>query len=305
MTVVAQSAVALILGAILAGGLLLLATVLPRWSAPSLSRRIAPYLRDIADPRGLTPLSGEGLADRWRRVQDVWSARLGGQSEVMTRLVRAGSAHSVARYRAQQLAWTITGAALGTVAAVALVLAGRGAPPLFVLPLVGGAIGFVSREWVLKDAAGRRAARIGEELPAVLEFLALCLSAGESLRDALRRVSEVGGGELCLMLREVVLASGTGSNLADALRAEGDRAGVPRLSRAIEHITAAIDRGAPLAHVLHDLAGDAREEAKRELIESAGRKEVWMLLPLVFLILPLSVLFAVYPGIVMLRLGFE
>ena len=48
---------------------------------------------------------------------------------------------------------------------------------------------------------------------------------------------------------------------------------------------------------------DAREDAKRALIESAGRKEILMLLPLVFLILPLSVLFAVFPGIVMLKLG--
>ena len=64
-----------------------------------------------------------------------------------------------------------------------------------------------------------------------------------------------------------------------------------------------LTRGAPLAHVLQDQAVDAREDAKRALIEAAGRKEILMLLPLVFLILPLSVLFAVFPGIVMLRLG--
>ena len=66
---------------------------------------------------------------------------------------------------------------------------------------------------------------------------------------------------------------------------------------------AAMDRGAPLAQVLQEQAVDAREDAKRALIESAGRKEILMLLPLVFLILPLSVLFAVFPGIVMLKLG--
>ena len=44
-------------------------------------------------------------------------------------------------------------------------------------------------------------------------------------------------------------------------------------------------------------------DAKRTLIEQAGRKEIYMLLPLVFMVLPLSVLVAVFPGIVMLRLG--
>ena len=47
----------------------------------------------------------------------------------------------------------------------------------------------------------------------------------------------------------------------------------------------------------------AEKGAKRALIESAGRKEIAMLVPLVFMILPLSVLFAVFPGILMLRLG--
>ncbi len=55
--------------------------------------------------------------------------------------------------------------------------------------------------------------------------------------------------------------------------------------------------------MLHAQALDAREDAKRSLIEQAGRKEIWMLFPLVFLILPLSILFAVFPGIFMLRLG--
>ena len=41
----------------------------------------------------------------------------------------------------------------------------------------------------------------------------------------------------------------------------------------------AIDRGAPLAQVLHAQALDARDDAKRDLIERAGRKEIYMLLP--------------------------
>ena len=66
---------------------------------------------------------------------------------------------------------------------------------------------------------------------------------------------------------------------------------------------AALEHGAPLAAVLQAQAGDAREDAKRILIEQAGRKEILMLLPLVFLILPLSVFFAIYPGLFILRLG--
>jgi tight adherence protein C len=122
------------------------------------------------------------------------------------------------------------------------------------------------------------------------------------LRDALRRVGEVGSGVLTGELRAAVLASGTGSSLPDALLSVSKSLDVPALARAIEH------RGgdgpwSALAHVLQEQAVDAREDAKRGLLELAGRKEILMLLPLVFLILPLSVLFAIFPGIVMLRLG--
>ena len=78
---------------------------------------------------------------------------------------------------------------------------------------------------------------------------------------------------------------------------------VPALTRALDQIVAALDRGAPLAQVLHAQAHDAREDAKRGLIEQAGRKEIQMLIPLVFVVLPLSVVFAVFPGVFMLRLG--
>ena len=152
-------------------------------------------------------------------------------------------------------------------------------------------------------AARGRVARIEDELPTVLEFLALCLSAGEGIFDSLRRVSEVGAGELTGELRGVVVAVGTGSSLPMSLAALARRLEIPSVSRCVDQLVAAIERGAPLADVLHAQALDAREDAKRGLIERAGRKEIYMLVPLVFLILPLSVLFAVFPGIFMLRLG--
>ena len=51
-------------------------------------------------------------------------------------------------------------------------------------------------------------------------------------------------------------------------------------------------------------AQDVREMGRRELMEAAGRKEIQMMVPLVFGILPLTVIFAVFPGISLMRLGF-
>ncbi|BDZ44362.1 type II secretion system F family protein [Naasia aerilata] len=79
---------------------------------------------------------------------------------------------------------------------------------------------------------------------------------------------------------------------------------LPPLTRAVEHLVAASERGAPLVDVLRAQAEDARTEAKRDLLESAGRREIVMLVPLVFLILPVTVIIAVFPGLLVLQTGF-
>jgi tight adherence protein C len=38
-------------------------------------------------------------------------------------------------------------------------------------------------------------------------------------------------------------------------------------------------------------------------VETGGRKEVLMMVPVVFLILPVTVLFAIFPGLAVLRVG--
>jgi len=298
-----HAALAIVLGGAFGAGILLAAVRVPRWSAPSLSRRIAPYLRDIADPRGLTPLSAASLREHWGARRDRLVAALGGAAGVERRLRQAGWDQDATRFRAVQLAWTIVGAAIGGAVVVVLVLAGRVTPPAALLPVLAGFGAAALCDLRLTAAARRRVARVQEELPTVLEFLALCLAAGEGMRDALRRVGEIGSGELTGELRRAVVDSGTGSSLVDALLQLSRRVDDPALARTVDHLVAAIDRGAPLAQVLQAQAADAREDAKRTLIEQAGRKEIMMLLPLVFLILPLSVLFAVFPGVVMLRLG--
>ncbi|MEI2268493.1 MULTISPECIES: type II secretion system F family protein [unclassified Microbacterium] len=301
MSGLTELALAIVLGGAFAAGLVLVSTRIPRLAAPTLSRRIAPYLRDIADPRGLTPLAS--ARGDWRTRRDRVISSFGGAARLEHRLRQAGWTQDAAAFRARQLTWVLLGGLFGGVVLVVLALAGRLTPGSALLPPVLALSAAAVLDLRLTSAARRRRARVEEELPTLLEFLSLCLAAGEGLRDALRRVGEIGTGELTVEIRRAVLDSGTGSNLSDALLDLGRRLDVPTLSRAIEHLVAAIDRGAPLAGVLQAQAGDAREDAKRSLIEQAGKKEIAMLFPIVFLLLPMSVLFAVFPGIVMLRLG--
>ncbi|WP_309102509.1 type II secretion system F family protein [Microbacterium sp.] len=310
MSVISDLALAVLLGGFLAAGLLFLLASLPRWRAASLSTRIAPYVRDVIDdallPPGVLPRAGilpSGRITAWRRLQHGFERVLGGGELLQRRLAQAGLRADAGAFRARQLAWALAGLGAGAVLVIVLALAGRMSAPVALLPIIAGAAAGAIYDAQLTARAKARRTRLTDELPTTLEFLALCLSAGEGFLDALRRVSAVGSGELTAELRLVVLAANTGSPLADALAEMAARLQLPGLSRSVDQIVAALEHGAPLSGVLHAQAGDAREDAKRVLIEQAGRKEILMLLPLVFLILPMSVLFAVYPGLFILRLG--
>jgi len=304
MIQITDLAVAVVAGTAFGVGAWLLLLLTPRWGAVGLEQRIAPYIRDVADPQGLTPLTAPPT---WSaRVRARWDRLMSGSDAVSRRLRQAGRAggqEGITAFRTRQLVWGLGGLVAGALVAVLVVLSGRSPVAAVLVPVLAGLAGLAACDLLLTRAARARVSRIEEELPTVLEFLALCLSAGEGILDSLRRVGRLEGGELPAELREVVLAVGTGSSLAEALTTFARDLDVPSLSRSVDHIAAALDRGAPLAQVLQAQAADAREDAKQTLIERAGRNEISMMLPLVFLILPISVLFAIFPGVFMLRLG--
>jgi tight adherence protein C len=55
--------------------------------------------------------------------------------------------------------------------------------------------------------------------------------------------------------------------------------------------------------MLTSLAESTRAELRNAQLKQAGRNETRMLIPLVFLILPVTVLFAIYPSIQLISTG--
>jgi tight adherence protein C len=100
----------------------------------------------------------------------------------------------------------------------------------------------------------------------------------------------------------VLAAVRTGAPVAEAFDALSATTGVPSVARFAQGVAVAVERGTPLADVLHAQAADVREAGRRELIEVAARKEIFMMVPVVFLILPVTVLVAFWPGVIGLHL---
>lgn len=291
---------ALCFGSLMGLGLWALAMLLPPLSRPRLADRIAPYVADISpDARARAarrstdplPVVGALLVPTLRALRWILGLVGADQELVVRRLGQAGG-QALEHYRLLQLLWALAGFAVASALAVFSYGSGRLPLPLAaLLPLLGAVLGVVLRDQLLALAAARRRARIEEELPTVLEFLSLSLAAGEAITDALDRVARIGSsGELGAEFRRVMADVSTGIPFATALRDLETRLSMPVLSRCVDQILGALERGTPVAAVLLDHAHDGRDAAKRRLLESAGKKEVAMLVPLVFLILPLSII---------------
>lgn len=306
-------ALALLAGAALGAGLWLLVSLAPRVGRPRLATRLAPYLVDVSEearqmtrPRSSDPLPvvGAVLAPLVDGLARTLEGVLGGAPVIRTRLRQAGSESTVAGHRSRQLLGAAIGAAVGAVAGILAGRDGVGLVPVGLAGLVAGAVaGIGATDALLARAARRRVARMSEEFPTVVEFLALSVSAGEPILDALRRIARTGSGELAGEFARVVSRTAAGQPLARALAELRDDLSMPAVARLIDQMLAALERGTPLAEVLRAHALDAREESKRRVLEAAGKREVAMLVPLVFLILPVTVLFAVWPGLMVLQLG--
>jgi tight adherence protein C len=116
------------------------------------------------------------------------------------------------------------------------------------------------------------------------------------------RIVSTCRGALADDLARVLAESHTGVPIAVALDAMARRSGLPIVSRFVDGMVVALERGTPLVDVLVAQAADVRDAASRALVESGARREIAMMIPVVFLVLPVTLLFAFFPGVVGLNL---
>ena len=226
-----------------------------------------------------------------------------GNAAVAKRLARSGSSKSPLDFRAEQLLWAGAGfvAALVLVVASAVVAsaaAGQFSPPFLLVCVISGAAGgYLLRDYVLGQRIRKRESAMLSEFPSLAELMALAVAAGESAMGAMDRVSRSSSGELSAEFALVLADARSGKSLPEALQAFSTRSELPPLVRFFDGLVVAVERGTPLADVLRAQAADVRDSAKRELMESAGKKEIAMMVPVVFGVLPLTVIFAAFPAI--------
>jgi tight adherence protein C len=303
-----MSAAGALVGTMAAGGVLLATSGALARSTPSLADRIAPYLdgpsastvaRDDAGVRVDASTLERLMAPALRSAAARLHALLGGGELLAQRLLAAGRYGTTPEaFRLEQVSWAAGALAAVGAVLVLLTVSGRPVRPVAALVLAltaaVGAVLLCDRR--LSSTAARRREAIRAGLPTVADLLALAVASGESPAAALDRVARVAHGPLADECRRACADTASGVTFVDALDAMATRVDVPAVRRFVDGLAIAVQRGTPLADVLRAQAGDARADLHRVLLEVAGKKELLMLVPVVFLILPTVVLVALFPA---------
>jgi tight adherence protein C len=230
-----------------------------------------------------------------------WITRFGNTDKLMDRLQKAGKTTGernvdLVRFRWEQITWAALGLVAGVVIGMWSISQGSNPITLGLTMTLGTVIGFLVHDRHVSGLGKKRVERIDAQFPDLAELLAFSVTAGETPLAALTRIAHLGNGDLTQELQTCVAEIKAGSSFIDALQAMSERTGSRCVERFVSGLVIAIERGTPLSGVLRAQAEDTRNEQRQYLIELAGKKDVFMLVPVVFFILPTVIVIALFPA---------
>lgn len=218
---------------------------------------------------------------------------------VRARLAKLSKEKGYEHFRIRQISFSVGGAGLFAFLSILI-----GTSLLFTL-FLGGLTGcavyvIVDRQLTREVIRYRRT--VESEFASIIEMLTLALSAGETPLGALTRVSQRCHGFLASEFGVVIDSVRSGMSFYESLDALGRRVDSVLIRRFVDSLVTAMMRGTPLVEVLQSHAAEARQNQRNILMDKAGKAEMSMMVPVVFLILPISVLFALWPSLTHLNL---
>lgn len=137
---------------------------------------------------------------------------------------------------------------------------------------------------------------IEAEIPAQIQLLTILVSSGISPAKALELLSERSSSVSALAFKGVVDEIKNGSSIVESLDELKKQFSSNSLRRFVTSLVLGIERGSALSPILIAQVRDSRLAQKTEVMRRAGKAEIGLMIPVVFLILPISILFALWPS---------
>lgn len=142
------------------------------------------------------------------------------------------------------------------------------------------------------------------ELAASADFgdlFAVALVSGQNPRAGIEIIAEYLTPNFELGIRKAIRENAFGKPLMTALSEMVEQKETRVLKPLIKQMETAIERGTPLANVSRAFAEDQRLKFRNLLMKQAAAKEISMLVPVVFVVLPSVLAVAMYPALTVLQ----
>jgi tight adherence protein C len=147
-------------------------------------------------------------------------------------------------------------------------------------------IGFLVPDFWLGAVIASRRRDIVRALPDALDMIVVCVEAGQSFDQALKRVSARWYNSLTEEFNRILTEIALGRTRREALDSASDRIGLPDMANLISAVIQADQLGVSIGDVLRVQANQLRTLRRQRAEELAREASIKLLFPLVFLIFP-------------------
>ena len=144
-----------------------------------------------------------------------------------------------------------------------------------------------------------------EEVAAIAIIVAQALKGGSTITAALELALKRADSKIAMQLNRILEQATLGLPIRVVLAEAAAQAKSPPLEEFLTKLQVSGVMGSALADQLNDLVFSLHEQIATQKQERASKLETKMLLPLVFLVLPVTVMFALYPSLQILNLHME
>lgn len=157
--------------------------------------------------------------------------------------------------------------------------------------------GFFLPDLLLTNTIQKRAETIENSLPDAVEMLTMCVEAGLSFQQALKRVSEnqksVISAEFARIMSEIQI----GEPRVSALRKMGERLNHPDVSKFVSAMMQVDRLGIPISSVLREQVQELRSRSRMRAREKAQKVPVKILGPVMVCFMPCTLIIVLGPVI--------
>ena len=175
---------------------------------------------------------------------------------------------------------------------------GRSVPGLAAL---GAAAGVLALNIWITRRRERRMEQLKQEIATVADAIALHVLAGESIASSIERLVAGAQGVAVEELARALAAHHDGDGLAEVLTRAGRDTVYPEAGRFYTLLANAHEAGGRLADSLAELAADYRAALARDITAEGGRRALATYGPILALMVPVALVFLMYPTLVGLR----